>query len=172
MLLLLLGINNVVKEPNFPKDVRLLIKDSLRVVEDTFSVFNLLPILPDGMSYEEFKYLQLRIDYWDRAWSTVLPGYIHFITYDRTGGMITALVRTVGFALMGYVMYFGAPKAFEDLDPNTLRINAALFGAGMFLNFAGWVYDVVHGEYRLRDIQMRVLYKYRRTYPYRREPDR
>lgn len=172
MLTVLLAISGVVRSPTFPKDVRIVVKDSLRVVEDTFGVYNLLPILPDSMPYEDFKYLQLRIDYWDRMWSTLLPGYIHFITYDRTGGFISASVRLLGFAMMGYVMYFGVPRSIESLEPNTLRLNAGIFGVGMFLNFAGWVYDVVHGEYRLRDIQMRILYRYRRTFPYRRELDR
>jgi len=171
MLSLLLTINNVVREPRFPGDMKVIVRDSLRVVEDTFSVFNLLPVLPEGMTYDEFKYLQLRIDYWDRMWSMALPGYIHFITYDRKGGFLSAGVRTLGFALMGYVMYFGAPRAVEDLDPSALKMNAAIFGMGMFLNFAGWVYDIVHGEYRLRDIQLRILYRYRRTFKYRREAD-
>jgi hypothetical protein len=169
MLPLLIAINNVVKESRFLGDIRVVVQDSSGVIKDTFAVFNLLPILPDSMSYEEFKYLQLRIDYWDRAWSTVLPGYMHFITYDRMGGLISLAVRMTGLALMGYVMYFGAPKALENLDYNTLRFNAVLFGTGMFLNFAGWVYDVVHGEYRLRDIQMKVMYRYRRTFHYSRE---
>lgn len=169
MLPLLLAINDVVKEPRFPGNVSVVVKDSLRVVQDTFAVFNLLPVLPDSMTYDEFKYLQLRIDYWDRMWSTLLPGYIHFITYDRLGGFISAGVRTAGFALMGYVMYFGAPNAIGSLDPKAIKTNAALFGVGMFLNFAGWVYDVVHGEHRLRDIQLRILYRYRRTFKHRRE---
>lgn len=164
-----LALHDVVKKPEFPDNVTIVVDDSLRVVEDTFGVYNLLPILPDSMTYDEFKYLQLRIDYWDRMWSTVLPGYIHFITYDRTGGILSATVRLLGFSLMGYAMYFGMPRAVEGLDPNAIKTNAGIFGVGMFLNFAGWVYDVVHGEHRLRDTQMRILYRYRRTFRYRRK---
>ncbi|NPA80478.1 MAG: hypothetical protein GXO29_05470 [Thermotogae bacterium] len=166
MIPLLLGINDVVREPKVPENLQIIVEDSVRILQDTFAVFNLLPILPEGMSYDEFKYLQIRIDYWDRAWSMMLPGYMHFITYDPLGGTASAIVRFLGFALMGYSMYFGLPRAVEDLDAGTLKLNAAVFGAGMFLNFAGWVYDVVHAEHRLRDIQMRVMYRYRRTYPH------
>ncbi|NPB03413.1 MAG: hypothetical protein GXO39_03235 [Thermotogae bacterium] len=166
MFLTILTINSVVREPQPLEGVRITVQDSVWIKRDTFATYNLFPVLPEGMTYNEFKYLQIKIDYWDRMWSMILPGYLHFITYDRTGGFISASVRILGLALMGYAMYIGAPGAVEGLDPNALKLNAGIFGVGMFLNFAGWVYDVVHGEYRLRDMQMRILYRYRSTYPY------
>ncbi|GEM_PF-2888910 len=158
---------------NGQRNYRIVVRDSstalLLTKPDTFTTFNILPILPDSMSYDEFKYLQLRLTNEDRMWSLLLPGYTHFVTYDSRSGLGIMALRMFGYWLIGYSICSGIPESVEDINIEKIKVNLMIFGAGVGLNFAGWLYDIVHGEYRLREKQLSILYRYRRVYPLKLE---
>ncbi len=166
LILLLLSVS-----ASFPqsgqKDCKVVISDSSAALNalkpDTFTTYNLLPILPDSMTYDEFKYLQLKIDTEDKVWSLLLPGYIHYETYDSKNGTGVLILRMVGYGLIGYALYAGIPGSVSDISLSKVKLNLAILAAGAGMNFAGWLYDIVHGEYRLREKQLSILYRYRRT---------
>ncbi len=168
LIILLVGVS-IQYPTNGSRKITVVVRDSstaLKVLTpDTFTVYNLLPVLPESLSYDEFKYLQLRITDQDKIWSFLLPGYIHFETYDSRNGFITAAVRMIGYGMIAYSLYAGVPGSIRDINLSRLKTNLLILGVGAGMNFFGWLYDIVHGEYRLREKQLEILYKYRKTYP-------
>ncbi len=150
------------------RDVHITVNDSstaLKIIRpDTFTVYRMFPVLPKSMPYDEFKYLPIKITNEDKLWSLALPGYIHFETYDSRDGFLIAAFRLIGYGMMGYALYSGVPGSITDIRLSKVRTNLLVLGVGLGMNFAGWVYDIVHGEYRLREKQLRILYKYRRLF--------
>ena len=172
ILVLIIGVSTSFPT-NGQRNCQIVVRDSstalLLTKPDTFTTFNLLPILPDSMDYDEFKYLQLRLTNEDRMWSLVLPGYIHFETYDSRSGFGILALRMIGYGMIGYSIYAGIPGSVKDISLKKLKLNLMILGAGAGLNFVGWLYDIVHGEYRLREKQLSILYRYRRVYPLKLE---
>ena len=123
-----------------------------------------IPTLPDSMTYNEFEMLSRRLT-WQRIMiAGFVPGYVHFYAGHKKLGYAVAGVRSVGMmlSLTGIVREWQATKklslsSFENWDANFY-----LFITGLFLNAAGYAFDIANGDHIIETERMKVQFKFRK----------
>ncbi len=123
-----------------------------------------IPTLPDSMTYNEFEMLSRRLT-WQRIMiAGFVPGYVHFYAGHKRLGYTIAGVRSVGmlFSLTGILREWQATKklslsSFENWDANFY-----LFITGLFLNAAGYAFDIANGDHIIETERMKVQFKFRK----------
>lgn len=150
------------------------VPEGLLTPKDTLlhKVYKPLPILPDSMTYEEFRVLHRQIGWRELVTDFFVPGYVSFIADEPGMGWTAVFLRTLGAGLMAYGMYVGFSQAGAITDPtrwpevkdNLIRAGFA-FSGGMGLEMLGMTLDVAWGSVRLEEKQAKILYKYRRVKP-------
>ncbi len=123
-----------------------------------------IPSLPQGMTYKEFRMLSHSITWQRLMIATFVPGYIHFYIEHRKAGYAIAGVRGVGFLLSaaGLLRQWQQSKEFNLSMLDNSETNFYIFLAGIFLNTAGYAFDVAHGDWLISKEKMQIQFKYRR----------
>ena len=131
------------------------------------SNFN-LPAIPKDMTYEEFKILSTDLRMQDMMIATVLPGHIHFKIGEKKAGYYILGTRSLGY--LGWVYLSITDKSLT----NIILLDSAGLGqtvstgdliiaySSLTLIIGSYLYDWIHGKYRLDDKQNRIRYKYAR----------
>ncbi len=135
-------------------------------------VYKPLPILPDSMTYREFRVLHREIGWRELATDFFVPGYISFIADEPGMGWAAVFLRALGAGLMAYGLYTGLSQAGAVTNPTLwpevkeqLARAGLAFSGGMALQMFGMTIDVAWGSVRLEEKKAKILYKYRRTKP-------
>ena len=127
-----------------------------------------LPAIPKEMTYEEFKILSTDLRMQDMMMATILPGHIHFKIGEKKAGYYILGTRSLGY--LGWVYLSITDKSLTNI---VLLDNAGLgesistsdlivaYGS-LVLIVGSYLYDWIHGKYRLDDKQNRIRYKYAR----------
>jgi len=127
-----------------------------------------LPAIPRDMTYEEFKILSTDLRMQDMMIATILPGHIHFKIGEKDTGYYILGTRSLGY--LGWVYLSITDKSLTNI---ILLDNAGLGGSistgdlivaygSLLLIVGSYLYDWIHGKYRLDDKQNRIRYKYAR----------
>ncbi len=130
----------------------------------------LLPNVPKEMSFDEYQIMSRTFRMQDMMYSFFVPGYVHFKALDKNTGYAILTVRTAAFATLGYETLWAKNTAadtslwynLQNLNNlttqtkyNTLIATTALFTIG-----ASYLFDIIHGKYRLEKKQDAIRYKY------------
>ncbi|MHB2155944.1 hypothetical protein ACX8XN_16300 [Calditrichota bacterium GD2] len=123
-----------------------------------------IPALPDSMTYEEFAMLNRELT-WKRMMIAVfVPGYVHYYARHNKLAYGISGARSVGVLLSAAAIY----REWNDAKQLTLDVlkemddNFYLFMAGLFLNAAGYAFDIAHGDWLIEQERMKIQFKYRK----------
>jgi hypothetical protein len=121
------------------------------------------PAISWQMSSDEFELLSRHLRMKDMMYAMIVPGYVHFYEKDYKTGYIILATRMVGFGLMtvaniGLKEYSG--WFLNKQERQRKEFYAGLFNLSMGIIFGTYFYDWIHGEYRLKEKQELIRYKY------------
>ena len=121
----------------------------------------IMPRISSEMSYEEFELLSEKTRMMDMVYAMVVPGYIHFKSYDKTTGYVLLGTRSMAFGVMGYEYYKDGGLKDTKYDVySEQNNNAIIFNVAIGVAVATYLYDWIHGDYLLRKKQESIRYKY------------
>lgn len=128
---------------------------------DNFSFQN----LPNDMSFEEYDLLASNFRMQDMIFSAIVPGYVHFKAKDKITAYSILAVQTVSAATFAYQAYWinSQVDSFKLFQPNLqddLKTNSFIMGTALFSMGSAYLFDVIHGKYRLLKKQNAIRYKY------------
>jgi len=140
----------------------------LKGKNDNFS----MPLMNQQMKFKEFHYLSKTLRMQDMLYAMAVPGYVHFHAGEKGTGYTLLAMRMAGYAAYGYVVYdvtkylsFKSMLNFDLYkDIPELSDKATFYGAtittGAMLIFGTYMFDWIHGRYRLFHKQEMIRYKY------------
>ena len=125
-----------------------------------------LPAIPKEMTYEEFKILSTDLRMQDMMIATIFPGHIHFKIGEKKKGYYILGTRSLGY--LGWVYLSISNKSLariiildnagldKALNPGDVLV---AYGS-LALIIGSYLYDWIHGKYKLDEKQTRIRYKY------------
>ncbi len=123
-----------------------------------------MPRLHENMLFEEFQLLERDVRMMDMAYSAIVPGYVHFKAKDNAMGFVLLGTRTMGFAgiAANMIRMENRGQNLGDiwLDDPAFKTDRALFVTSITLIFSSYLFDWIHGKYRLEKKQELIRYKY------------
>ncbi len=128
-----------------------------------------LPVVPEGMPYEDFRTLAWKFDPYDYVFASLYPGYFHFMIREGKWGWMVVLGRLLSTG----VMVYGGARLYSDLNgyvalPEDYRKRLLVDMSVLLSGFAGnlffYAFDIGHAKWLLREKQLETYYKYR-TFP-------
>ncbi|MEA1873910.1 MAG: hypothetical protein U9N51_05710 [Bacteroidota bacterium] len=148
----LLALSNIIQAQDF--DIYPRLKD------DNVEMSNLY----ENTLLDEYQILSRNIRMMDMAYSVIVPGYIHFKAKDFATGYSLLGVRLLGYsglALNSYNMNNLGLKIgdFSSLDSDNNK-NMVIFYSSITLIVSSYLFDWIHGKYRLEKKQEYIRYKY------------
>ena len=126
-----------------------------------------IPAIPEEMSYMEFKSLSTNIRMQDIGIAMLFPGHIHFKTGEKQTAYYILGARITGYAGLIYMSTKSA-SAFETVFNNTsgageITTSDKIISYGSLLLIGtSFLYDWIHGKYKLEEKQTKIRYKYAR----------
>ena len=125
------------------------------------------PNIPSGMSYSEFQILSRNLRLKDMLYAMVVPGYVHFKADEKATGYTLLGLRTAGYIGLGAIYYsynkhYDANYDFGNTHDGTIDVNNydIAFVTSLTVIFATYLYDWIHGDYKLKKKQNLIRYKY------------
>jgi len=130
----------------------------------------LLPQVAKEMSFSEFQIMSRTFRMQDMMYSMIVPGYVHFKAKDKTMGYSLLTVRSLAYATLGYEAFWSQKTAadtsiwlnlqnFNSLSSQS-KTNTLLLASAMFAIGSTYLFDIIHGKYRLEKKQEAIRYKY------------
>jgi len=125
-----------------------------------------LPEIPANMSYSEFKILSTNLRLQDMGMAMVFPGHIHFKIGEKKTAYYILGARSVGFA---GVIYMSAKNqsVYKTLILNNAGIDREISTMDELISYTSviliggsYLFDWIHGKYKLREKQTKIRYKY------------
>ncbi len=131
----------------------------------------IMPSVQEMLTADEFQLLSREARMMDMFYSAVVPGLIHFKAKDRITGYSLVGLRVVSYAGLGITWYKLKKEGYslfqQKADDNTVLLgrwsvttyqDIAL--ASMALMATTYLYDWIHGKYRLEKKQELIRYRY------------
>ncbi|HKK58170.1 MAG TPA: hypothetical protein VJ937_01715 [Salinivirga sp.] len=122
------------------------------------------PGINANMTADEFSLLSRNIRMMDMPYSLIVPGYIHFKAKDNTVGYTLLGLRIAGYtglAINAYRLIIFDKRAENIITgKNNLKQDQNLFITSSILILGSWLFDWIHGKYRLEKKQELIRYKY------------
>jgi len=152
LILLLAGINGVAQDLDVYK-------------KNNNSNFD-IPNVPAEMTYKEFKILSTNLRMQDMGIAMILPGHIHFKIGEKKKGYYILGTRMLGFAGWGYLAanhHSLTSIIFYDkynIADNTSTGDKIIGYTSAVLLVGSYLYDWIHGKYKLDEKQNKIRYKY------------
>ena len=115
-----------------------------------------LPQVNGQMSFSEYRLLSHDLRMMDMAYAAIVPGYVHFMAQDNNVGYAVLGVRMAGFATLGYLTYL----TDGELTADRLGTNTKIAYGAVTVIIASYLFDWIHGKYRLEKKQDAIRYKY------------
>ncbi len=125
----------------------------------------ILPPLNTGVSIDEFQLLSRNFRMIDMFYSVLVPGYVHFKAKDRKAGYMLLTSELVGVASISYAYYRSKIDIIQVFNGETKQVKLDKVGrnsliAGVSLIATSYIFDIVHGSYRLHKKQEQIRFKY------------
>ena len=125
-----------------------------------------IPNIPAGMTYNEFKILSTDLRMQDMAMAVVLPGHVHFKIGEKKTGYYILGARVTGYLGWAYLALIDESltgivlKDSLDIDSNISTGDEIIAYGSVVLMVGSYVYDWIHGKYKLDSKQNHIRYKY------------
>ncbi len=125
-----------------------------------------LPAISGKMSYSEFKTLSTNLRMQDMAIAIIFPGHIHFKIGEKKTAYYVLGSRILGY---GGMLYMSAKNqsVFKTVIYNNSGIKAKLSSMDKIISYGSillvggsYLFDWIHGKYKLEEKQTRIRYKY------------
>jgi len=125
-----------------------------------------IPDIPKNMTYEEFKILSTDLRMQDMAIAAILPGHTHFKIGDNQTGYYLLSARLAGY--LGWAYLSLSDKSLSgilvkdrlNVDADISTADTAIAYSSVALMLGSYLYDWIHGKYRLDAKQSAIRYKY------------
>ncbi|MBN2662225.1 MAG: hypothetical protein JXR68_01135 [Bacteroidales bacterium] len=126
--------------------------------------------MPKEMSFDEYNILSQSFRMQDMMFGFFVPGYVHFKANDKKTGYALVTLSSLSYATFAYQLVWSKNNLSDssffynlnnlsslssDLKTNTLIMGGALFTIG-----SSYLFDIIHGKYRLQKKQNAIRYKY------------
>jgi len=139
---------------------------SLRISAQDISIYNRhindklnIPETQWGMSSDEFQLLSRNFRMMDWFYGSIAPGYLHFKAKDYNMGYLLLSTRLLGYAGLGYVM-LDSKNSFSNIINYNDNNYKYITQASIVLILSSYIFDMIHGNYRLKRKQELIRYKY------------
>ncbi len=113
---------------------------------------------------DEYQILSRNIKMMDMAYSVIVPGYIHFKAKENRLGYSILAARFLGYSglAINYINNKNINNSFSDIYNIKSEYNAdkLLFYSSVSLIISSYLFDWIHGKYRLEKKQEIIRYKY------------
>lgn len=124
-----------------------------------------MPRLEWGFSHSEFQLLSRDVRLMDWFYGAVVPGYVHFRAKDNKTGYGLLAARMTGYAGIAYVLYDSQSSLadiFQGEFGNTDKSNTYKYISeiSLVLIFSSYLFDMIHGNYRMKRKQELIRFKY------------
>ncbi len=120
------------------------------------------PVVPPGMTFDEFQILSRDIRVMDMSAAIFFPGYISFKAKENTAGYVAMGIRAIGYAGAMYEIVKYNEDGWTDVVGSQYDRN--FMYATMFVLAASYAFDWIFGKTKLEEKQEAIRYKYRQTY--------
>ena len=124
-----------------------------------------MPKVAWGLNAKEFQLLSREVRLMDWFYGAAAPGYVHFQAKDFGMGYSLVAVRAIGYAGLTFVV-LDTKGSLNDIlngkyegDLNSKTYNR-ITEASLVLIFGSYLFDMIHGNYRLKKKQELIRYKY------------
>ncbi len=134
------------------------------------------PKIPSTMSFNEFQLLSQNLRMKDMMYAIIVPGYVHFKAKENKTAYTLLTLRTASYIGLG-ASYFSSKargdKWYSGLinskdNTNNIQITEdwsvkksdVVVVASMVTIFSTYLYDWIHGQYKLQKKQNMIRYKY------------
>ncbi len=122
-----------------------------------------LPAIPGNMTFEEFELLSQNIRMKDWIFAGIVPGYIHFKAREPKTGYWLIGIRSASYITVG-VTYLIERNKFNNIQQTQTDFLQGNYRYLYLVAFATalstYLYDVIHGDYKLHEKQEKIRYKY------------
>lgn len=123
-----------------------------------------MPKVYDNMLFDEYQLLSRNVRLMDMVYSAIVPGYVHFKAKDKL----------MGYSLLGtrLLAYSGLAISYLDLKSNGVKLSDLQNSSSAYNNdkiilvssitliASTYLFDWIHGKYRLERKQENIRYKY------------
>jgi len=123
-----------------------------------------MPDLYENTLLNEYQILSRNIKMMDMAYGIIVPGYIHFKAKENKLGYSILATRLLGYTWLA-INYINN-KNIDNSFNNIYNINSEysskklLFYSSLSLIISSYLFDWIHGKYRLEKKQELIRYKY------------
>ena len=123
-----------------------------------------IPEVYENMFLDEYQLLSRDIRMMDMAYSAILPGYVHFKAKENILGYTVLGFRMIGFAGL-YANYYRMKnydtRIWELANGNSsYKTDQAIFISSIAIIASSYLFDWIHGKFRLERKQELIKYKY------------
>ncbi len=130
-----------------------------------------MPEINSKMSFQEYQLLSRDLRMKHMLYAMVVPGYTHFYAQENKLGYSMLATRVVGYGSLGYVWLKNKDRiTFKDLLLTQFNRNifpeedrnkySAITGISLTLIFGSYLFDWIHGQYRLEKKQEEIRFKF------------
>ena len=123
-----------------------------------------MPKVYENTIFDEYQLLSRNIRMMDMAYSAIVPGYVHFKAKDFATGYSLLGVRLLGYSGLALNYYNMNKQGLKIGDISNLGSdntqNKVIFYSSITLIVSSYLFDWIHGKYRLEKKQENIRYKY------------
>jgi len=123
-----------------------------------------MPKVYENIRLDEYLLLSKNVRMMDMAYSAIVPGYIHFKARDFATGYSLLGARLLGYSGFFIISYDMKNIGLKVTDFSSLSsyINKemGIFVSSITLIVSSYLFDWIHGKYRLEKKQEYIRYKY------------
>ncbi len=128
------------------------------------------------MSFNEYSLLTRDLRLKEMAYATMVPGYVHFWEKDNRTGYVLVGIRAFAYGELAYFLYDlnknSQNQTWRDVikkegligsvsyDKDKRTQNSVLVYSALALIVGEYLFDWIHGQYRLQKKQEMIRYKY------------
>ena len=131
-----------------------------RTKDDNFN----MPDLYEQTSFDDYQILSRNMRMMDMAYAAIVPGYIHFKAKEPITGYSVMAARLIGYTglAVNFVRINNSDNIISDI-PNLgdeYKMDEIIFLSSISIIASSYLFDWIHGKYRLEKKQEMLRYKY------------
>ncbi len=121
-----------------------------------------MPKVYENTLFDEYQILSRDVRMMDMLYSAIVPGYVHFKARDIATGYGILGARLLGFSGLALNYYNMDRKGLNvnDILGSEHNTDKILFYSSLTLIVSSYLFDWIHGKYRLEKKQENIRYKY------------
>ncbi len=130
-----------------------------------------MPEIIGKMSFQEYQLLSRDLRMKHMLYAMVVPGFTHFYAQENKLGYSMLATRVIGYGGLGYVWLKNKDRiTFKDLLLTQFNRNifpeeernkySAITGISLAFIFGSYLFDWIHGQYRLEKKQEEIRFKF------------